>query len=198
LSKQTRRSHDHAPTDTSIRTSIVVEAPIERAFSVFTDDIGSWWDPKHHILGAELAEMVFEPQEGGYVYDRSVDGSECRWARVLAYDPPKRLVISWDINTQWQLETDLQKTSEKRCGSSQRPPSGRASSSSIGTSAATARVGRRCGTRSDPRTAGAPACGPSPGGWRAERRDCSERPRIQIAGARVEARGPLTAAPCRP
>jgi uncharacterized protein YndB with AHSA1/START domain len=99
-------------TDTSIRTSIVVEAPIERAFSVFTDDIGSWWDPKHHILGAELAEMVFEPREGGYVYDRGVDGSECRWARVLAYDPPKRLVISWDINTQWQLETDLQKTSE--------------------------------------------------------------------------------------
>jgi len=82
-------------TDTSIRTSIVVEAPIERAFSVFTDDIGSWWDPKHHILGAELAEMVFEPREGGYVYDRGVDGSECRWARVLAYDPPKRLVISW-------------------------------------------------------------------------------------------------------
>ncbi len=99
-------------TDTSIRTSIVVEAPIERAFSVFTADIGSWWDPNHHILEAELAEMVFEPREGGHVYDRGMDGSECRWARVLAYDPPNRLVITWDINTQWQLETNLEKTSE--------------------------------------------------------------------------------------
>jgi uncharacterized protein YndB with AHSA1/START domain len=99
-------------TDTSIRTSIVVDAPIERAFSVFTADIGSWWDPNHHILEADLAEMVFEPRAGGHVYDRGMDGSECRWARVLAYDPPNRLVITWDINTQWQLETNLEKTSE--------------------------------------------------------------------------------------
>jgi uncharacterized protein YndB with AHSA1/START domain len=99
-------------TDTAVRTSIVVEAPIERAFSVFTDDIGSWWDPDHHILEAELAEMVFEPREGGHVYDRGVDGSECRWARVLAYEPPRRIVFSWDINTDWQLQTDLEKTSE--------------------------------------------------------------------------------------
>ena len=99
-------------TETSVRTQIVVEAPIERAFSVFTDDIGSWWRPDHHILDAELAEMVFEPHVGGYVYDRGVDGSECRWARVLAYEPPKRVVFSWDINTQWQLETDPERTSE--------------------------------------------------------------------------------------
>jgi uncharacterized protein YndB with AHSA1/START domain len=99
-------------TDTSVTTQVVVEAPIERAFSVFTDDIGSWWDPDHHLIEAELAEMVFEPRVGGHVYDRGVDGSECRWARVLAYEPPNRLVISWDINTQWKLETDLEKTSE--------------------------------------------------------------------------------------
>jgi uncharacterized protein YndB with AHSA1/START domain len=99
-------------TATSVRTSIVVEVPVERAFTVFTDDIGSWWRPDHHILEAELAEMVFEPRVGGHVYDRGVDGSECRWARVLAYEPPSRVVFSWDINTQWQLETDLEKTSE--------------------------------------------------------------------------------------
>jgi uncharacterized protein YndB with AHSA1/START domain len=99
-------------TETTVRTSIVVEAPVERAFTVFTDDIGSWWRPDHHILEAELAEMVFESRVGGHVYDRGVDGSECRWARVLAYEPPNRVVFSWDINTQWQLETDLEKTSE--------------------------------------------------------------------------------------
>jgi uncharacterized protein YndB with AHSA1/START domain len=96
----------------SVQTSIVVDAPIERAFSVFTDGIGSWWPEDHHILQAELAEMVFEPREGGHVYDRGADGSECRWARVLAYEPPSRVVISWDIDTRWQLENDPEKTSE--------------------------------------------------------------------------------------
>jgi uncharacterized protein YndB with AHSA1/START domain len=97
---------------TSVRTEITVEAPIERAFSVFTDEIGTWWNPDHHILEGELAEMVFEPRVGGHIYDRNVDGRECHWARVLAYEPPNRLVFSWDINTQWQIETDPEKTSE--------------------------------------------------------------------------------------
>jgi uncharacterized protein YndB with AHSA1/START domain len=99
-------------TDTSVRTQVVVEAPIEHAFSVFTEGIGSWWNPDHHLLGADLAEMVFEPRVGGHVYDRGVDGSECRWARVLAYEPPHRVVISWDITTRWQIETDPERTSE--------------------------------------------------------------------------------------
>jgi uncharacterized protein YndB with AHSA1/START domain len=101
-----------AAAETSVTTSIVVEAPTERAFAVFTDGIDGWWDRDHHILDAELAEIVFEPREGGHLYERSVDGSECRWARVLAYEPPSRFVISWDINTDWKLETDLERTSE--------------------------------------------------------------------------------------
>ena len=98
--------------ETSVKSSEDVLAPIERAFRVFTEDIGSWWDPTHHILEGELAEMVFEPRVGGHVYDRGVDGSECRWARVLAYEPPHRFVISWDVSVQWRLETDPDKTSE--------------------------------------------------------------------------------------
>ncbi len=98
--------------ETSVQTSIIVEAPIERAFSVFTDGIDTWWPADHHILQGELAEMVFEPYEGGHVYDRAVDGRECRWARVLAYQPPSRFVMSWDINLSWQLEADPEKTSE--------------------------------------------------------------------------------------
>jgi len=98
--------------DSSVRSSIVVDVPIDRAFAVFTEDIASWWPPEHHILQAELAEMVFEPRVGGHVYDRGTDGSECRWARVLAFDAPDRVVISWDISLQWQLETDPSKASE--------------------------------------------------------------------------------------
>ena len=97
---------------TSVHSTVTVEAPIDRAFSVFTTGIGTWWPPSHHLLQGELAEMVFEPQVGGNIYDRSVDGNECRWARVLAYEPPARVVFSWDIATTWQLETDPDKTSE--------------------------------------------------------------------------------------
>jgi uncharacterized protein YndB with AHSA1/START domain len=98
--------------DTAVRTSVVVSASQEHAFSVFTEGIGSWWPPDHHILQGELAEMVFEPHVGGAVYDRATDGSECRWGQVLAYDPPHRFVITWNINLQWQLESDATKVSE--------------------------------------------------------------------------------------
>ena len=97
---------------TSIRHEIVVKAPIERAFSVFTDDFGTFKPREHNMLSVEIAETVFEPRVGGDVFDRGVDGSECRWGRVLAYEPPDRVVISWDISPQWQIETDLDKTSE--------------------------------------------------------------------------------------
>ena len=98
--------------ETSVRTQVVVEAPIERAFSVFTEDFGSFKPPEHNMLDVEIAETVFEPRAGGHLYDRGVDGSECRWARVLAYEPPNRVIFSWDISPQWQIETDLDKTSE--------------------------------------------------------------------------------------
>jgi uncharacterized protein YndB with AHSA1/START domain len=99
-------------TTAPVRTSIVVHAPIAQAFEVFTADMGSWWPAANHILEGELAEMVFEPRVGGHIYDRATDGSECHWARVLAYEPPDRLVFSWDISLEWQLETDPQRTSE--------------------------------------------------------------------------------------
>jgi uncharacterized protein YndB with AHSA1/START domain len=98
--------------DTTVRAQVVVEAPLERAFSVFTEGFGSFKPPEHNMLPVEIAETVFEPRVGGYLYDRGVDGSECRWARVLAYEPPHRVVLSWDISPQWRLETDLEKTSE--------------------------------------------------------------------------------------
>ena len=98
--------------DTSVRTEIVVEAPVERAFQVFTGSFDRIKPREHNMLGADIAESVFEPRVGGRIYDRGVDGSECQWARVLAYEPPTRLVFSWDVNPQWQIESDPDKTSE--------------------------------------------------------------------------------------
>ncbi len=97
---------------TSVRHSIVVDAPPERAFSVFTDDFGSFKPREHNLLPVDIAENVFEPRVGGNIYDRGVDGSECRWARVLAYEPPERVVFSWDISPHWQIESDPDRTSE--------------------------------------------------------------------------------------
>jgi len=97
---------------TTVRASIVVDAPIERAFDVFTRQFGSFKPPDHTLLDAAIAETVFEPRVGGYLYDRGVDGSECRWARVRAFEPPHRVVLSWEISPQWQLETDPNKASE--------------------------------------------------------------------------------------
>jgi uncharacterized protein YndB with AHSA1/START domain len=98
--------------EATVRTQVVVDAPLERAFRVFTEDFDRIKPREHDMLGVDIAETVFEPKVGGYVYDRGVDGTECRWARVLAYEPPDRVVFSWDISPQWQIESDPEKTSE--------------------------------------------------------------------------------------
>jgi uncharacterized protein YndB with AHSA1/START domain len=97
---------------TTVRAEVVVEAPIERAFTMFTEGIDKWFPREYNLLEVDIAERVFEPREGGHVYDRGVDGSECHWARVLAYEPPNRVVMSWDIDPLWRLEPDPDKTSE--------------------------------------------------------------------------------------
>jgi uncharacterized protein YndB with AHSA1/START domain len=99
-------------TATSVKRSILVEASIERAFEVFTKRFGSFKPVEHNLLAVKIAETVFEPRVGGHLYDRGVDGSECRWARVLAYDPPHRVLLSWNISPRWQIESDPDKASE--------------------------------------------------------------------------------------
>ena len=95
-----------------VRKQVVVAAPVEQAFTAFTERFGDFKPPEHNLLAAAIAETVFEPRVGGHIYDRAVDGSECRWARILAYEPPARVVFSWDISPQWQVETDPDLTSE--------------------------------------------------------------------------------------
>jgi uncharacterized protein YndB with AHSA1/START domain len=96
----------------NVNHHVVVNAPIERAFVVFTEQFGAFKPREHNLLAVPIAETVFEPQVGGHIYDRGVDGSVCRWARILVYEPPHRVVFSWDIGPTWQLETDPAKTSE--------------------------------------------------------------------------------------
>jgi uncharacterized protein YndB with AHSA1/START domain len=95
-----------------VRRQVIVEAPAEKAFSVFTERLGDFKPPEHNLLAAPIAETVFEPRVGGHVYDRATDGTESHWARVLVYEPPLRVVFSWDIGPTWQLETDPENASE--------------------------------------------------------------------------------------
>ena len=98
--------------DTVVRKETVVAAPLERAFRVFTDRFGDFKPREHNLLGVPITATTFEPRVGGHIYDRGEDGSECRWARVLAYEPPTRVVFSWDIGPTWQIEADPAQTSE--------------------------------------------------------------------------------------
>src|SRR5690242_19798618 len=95
-----------------VRREIVVGAPIEKAFTVFTDGFGDFKPAEHNLLDVPIAETVFEPRVGGHIIDRGTDGTECRWARILAYDPPTRVLFSWDIGPTWQVELDPANTSE--------------------------------------------------------------------------------------
>ena len=95
-----------------IQKSVVVNAAVERAFALFIDRFDAIKPREHNLLSVPIAETIFEPHVGGRIYDVGADGSRCEWARVLVYEPPSRLVFSWDIGPTWQLESDLAKTSE--------------------------------------------------------------------------------------
>ncbi len=95
-----------------VHREVVVSVPVEEAFRVFTERFGDIKPKEHNIMQSPIAETRFEPRVGGHIYDRAEDGSECRWARILAFDPPERVVFSWDIGPTWQLETDPENASE--------------------------------------------------------------------------------------
>ncbi|SOX56607.1 ATPase [Mycobacterium ahvazicum] len=100
------------PRRSEIQHQVIVDAPIERAFAVFTEQFGDFKPREHNLLAVPIAETVFETHPGGHIYDRGVDGTECRWARVLAYEPPHRQLFTWDISPSWQPEADQSRTSE--------------------------------------------------------------------------------------
>lgn len=95
-----------------IRKSVVVNAAADRAFALFISRFDAIKPRDHNLLAVPIAQTVFEPRVGGHIYDVGTDGSRCEWARVLIYDPPARVVFSWDIGPTWQIESDPIRTSE--------------------------------------------------------------------------------------
>ena len=84
---------------------IIIETSAARAFRVFTEDIRAWWPLATHHIGAQPAETaIIEPRAGGRWFERASDGTECPWGRVLVWDPPARLVLSWQIGGDWKFD----------------------------------------------------------------------------------------------
>ncbi len=94
-----------------VRYSVTVPISAQRAFTLFTDEFSTWWIG-HHIGEAELADVVIEPRVDGRWYERGVNGAECDWGKVLAYQPPGRLVMTWQLNSEFQFDPDLSHASE--------------------------------------------------------------------------------------
>jgi uncharacterized protein YndB with AHSA1/START domain len=94
-----------------VRHSVTVPISAQRAFTLFTEGFNTWWIG-HHIGDAELAEAVIEPRVDGRWYERGVDGTECDWGKVLVYEPPGRLVMTWQLNSDFKFDPDLSHASE--------------------------------------------------------------------------------------
>lgn len=97
----------------AIRKTIEVKAPIDRAFAVFATRMGDWWHKEHSIArGTTQADVVIEPREGGRWYEVGADGSEHPWGRVLAWDPPRRLVLAWQLTREFAYDPEFETTVE--------------------------------------------------------------------------------------
>jgi uncharacterized protein YndB with AHSA1/START domain len=99
----------------SVRKVITVKAPQAVAWQVFTEKMGTWWPLHTHKIGkARAVDAVIEPRAGGRWYERGEDGSTCEWGRVLSWEPPRRLLLSWEITADWQHDPKLQTEVEVR------------------------------------------------------------------------------------
>ena len=91
----------------SVEKEVIVEAPPERAFRVFTENFDSWWPRAHHIGKSDMKVAIIEPRPGGRWYEVGVDGVECDWGHVLVWEPPRRVVLAWQLNAQWEYDPSL-------------------------------------------------------------------------------------------
>jgi hypothetical protein len=97
--------------DTSVSRSVLVGTGIERAFAAFAEGMGHWWPSEHHIAEKSFVDIVVQPRVGGRWYECAADGSECDWGRVLAWDPPRHLALSWHLDGNFVYDPDPDRAS---------------------------------------------------------------------------------------
>ena len=100
-----------------VRKSVRVNASVERAFSVFVEQMETWWPATHHV-GASPFEAIFvEPRAGGRWYERNAKGETCEWGTVLKWEPPHSVAFSWHVgpghdSPDWKFDPDMSRASE--------------------------------------------------------------------------------------
>jgi uncharacterized protein YndB with AHSA1/START domain len=99
-------------TTEAVRREVVVDVSPARAFELFTADMTSWWPAAHHIGSAPIERIVIEPRSGGRWYTEHEDGTETSTGVVVAWDPPGRFVVTWQIGADWKFHDDLVTTIE--------------------------------------------------------------------------------------
>jgi uncharacterized protein YndB with AHSA1/START domain len=87
----------------AVRKTVTVDCGLEHAFRTFTEGIASWWPLHTHSISADSPVgppeiVVLEPRSGGRLFERTRDGGECEWGRILVWQPPHRLVLEWSVN----------------------------------------------------------------------------------------------------
>src|SRR5690242_1501137 len=90
-----------------VRKQLTVKAPPERAFEVFTAMMGKWWKPEHHTGEEPFQDIVVEPRPGGRWFERDAKGVETMWGKVLAWEPPSRLLLAWQLNADFRYDPDF-------------------------------------------------------------------------------------------
>lgn len=106
---------EHSFDPNCVKKAVNIEAARDVAWRVFTEKIGTWWPLAHYKIGkANAIDVVIEPRQGGRWYERGDDGSTCQWGTVLIWEPDSRLVLSWDINADFQFDPSLKTELELR------------------------------------------------------------------------------------
>jgi uncharacterized protein YndB with AHSA1/START domain len=112
MTEQTKQSGEAT---SSVKKTVIIQAPPEVAWRVFTEKMGSWWPLGTYKIGkANAVDAIIEPRVGGRWYERGDDGSTCDWGRVLAWEPHTRLMLSWEITADWQHDPNLKTEVELR------------------------------------------------------------------------------------
>ena len=96
----------------AVERTVTVDAPVERAFAVFTESFAAWWPSAHHINPQGYEAAFIEPRVGGRWYERAPDGTECEWGSVVAWEPPHRVLLTWQLNGEWEYDPDLEHATE--------------------------------------------------------------------------------------
>lgn len=95
------------PTALVVKKSVAVDVDRQRAFDVFTTEVGAWWNPDHHNGDLPLKDVIIEPKVGGRCFNLQEDGKEFDWGSVLEWEPPGRVVLAWQLTGEWQFDPNF-------------------------------------------------------------------------------------------